>query len=70
MYLCTKDPTVKIDGERIVLSAPSGKETVQIALSLNQLLKLRIATIKVMDDAFAIPEPAIAEVIPMKRRRA
>lgn len=38
--LCTDRPSARLENDRVILSIPSGKETLEIALSLNQAMFL------------------------------
>jgi len=70
MLLCTGKPSVQIEGERIVITIPSGKETVEVAMTLNEALVLRASVGRATDQAllsdFAAPS---AEVVAFVRRR-
>ena len=60
--LATGNPSAKIDGDRILVSFPSGGDKVQVSLSLNQVLNLSQVThrtsIEALKDGFAAPREA------------
>lgn len=60
--LATGAPDASIDGDRILVSFPSGKDTVQVSLSLNQALHLfqctKVVAIDALDHGFAAPARA------------
>jgi len=70
MLLGTGKPKADIQGDRIVISIPSGNETAEIALTLHQALALRAAIRNVTDVAllqdFAAPS---ADIIHLPKRR-
>jgi len=70
LILATDGPGAKAEGDRIILNIPSGKDSLQIALSLNQALlcsaELRRVVSNALDSGFAA---ANAEVIKMPSRR-
>lgn len=60
--LCTSNPGVKTEaGGRIVIDIASGRDTVEIALSLHQALALvhalRMETVTAMTEGFASTRP-------------
>jgi len=53
IYLCTNIPGVDISGDKIIVTMPSGREDVQIAMTLNQALMLQQGLKEAVHDAFS-----------------
>jgi hypothetical protein len=76
LILCTGNPKAETNDKReqIVVSFPSGKDTFQVALSLDQALRLyqvvRGTAIEALDAGFASPSRNAEIVAFPKRRRA
>lgn len=68
--LATGSPNAEIDGDRILVSFPSGKDTVQASLSLNQALHLfqctKVVAIDALDHGFAAPAKGDLAAFPTK----
>lgn len=69
MILCTGEASWEQQGDRIVLSLPSGKEVVEVALTVAQAMHLgmtaRHHAVKAVDES-----RLVATVIKLKKRRA
>ena len=70
--LATGQPSVEVIGERIVLSVPSGNDTAQIAMTLDQALcafqRIKNAAIGALNDGFATPPAADLIAYPSRKQ--
>lgn len=66
--LATGNPTLTTEGDRTLVAFPSGTDELVISLSLNQLIHLRQRSGAAVNDAFAAPQPEVAEVITLRRK--
>ncbi len=73
LILATDKPDAELQDGRIVLTIPSGKDRIEIALSLNQALccqeMLKRATRDAYDTGFAATAADVIK-LPAKRRKA
>lgn len=66
--LCTGAPAFEFDGERTIVSFPSGKgEAVRVALNRNQLCYLSQSSHRAMVEAFEQPQAETAKPIALRR---
>ncbi|MBA4755861.1 MAG: hypothetical protein H2050_13625 [Sphingobium sp.] len=75
LILCTGSINVEAVGERMRLSIPSGSDTLEIDLSLNQVLRLkeaaRRAAFTALEDGFASTSATVVRFPkPRKSKRA
>ncbi|GAA4643972.1 hypothetical protein GCM10023115_19320 [Pontixanthobacter gangjinensis] len=64
--LCTSTPVFTDAGENTLLTFPSGDgEPIRIVLTRNQLCLLAMHSQIARTDAFAKPQPEMAELVPM-----
>lgn len=72
IILATDRPEATIDGERIIVSFPSGADKMQVSLSLHDAMHLfnrtRAAAFDALDQGFASPKKA--DLIPFPTREA
>lgn len=70
MHLATEAPSVTFDGDRIVASFPSGRETIEISLTINQATHLSLTAERARCQAFlAIQESngRGAQIVPFRK---
>ena len=72
IILATDKPEATIDGERIIVSFPSGADKMQVSLSLHDAMHLfnrtRAAAFDALDQGFASPQGA--DLIPFPTKEA
>ena len=68
MFLATDIATAAVEGQQIVLTVPSGKQQVEIALTPNQAIHLSQSLLRAATDQ--IEPRGNAAVIDFERRRA
>jgi hypothetical protein len=70
VVLAPGEPRAEAQGEQIGVTIPSGKDVIEIALSLHQALNLLGDTRLAIEAVFAdLKQRANAEVIPLKRKQ-
>lgn len=70
IFLATGQPDAEIMGEHIVLTVKSGKDSVQVALSLHQALDMRTRLHNAVHEAMqGFARPSAAAVIPLPTPR-
>lgn len=67
MYLATDVPSAKFDGQRIVLTVPSGNDSPQIAMTLHEAMKMGHSLIRAASSAVTEANRE-AEIVPFRRR--
>lgn len=69
--LCTAKPQYRLNADQVFISFPSRPdETVEIALTRNQLCELYRTTRTAMDASFYRPESSAAEIVPIRAKVA
>jgi hypothetical protein len=74
MHIATDQPNAQWIGEQVIVSIPSGRDTIEIALSLHQALALAHDTILQANEAMRAdllgrPVPACAQIVAFPKRR-
>lgn len=75
--LCTGAPLADLDesGTRVIATIPSGRDELQISLSLNEAMRLAQSLLLAVTDGFsAVDQRSVAQVVPFhkptRRRQA
>jgi hypothetical protein len=68
--LCTGQPSVRHDGDRIIATIPSGNSEIEIALNYGQATRLGETIVRAARAAiYADNVAASAEIVPLKPKR-
>lgn len=70
MLLCTAEPKFRVEGEQIIMTVPSGKDRIEIAVQLNHLLSIHHGANRAVQNFYARPMPSTAQIVPFNQRRA
>lgn len=67
MFLATEAPRAKFDGERIILTVPSGNSSEQIAMTVHEAMSMAHGVLRAASGAISEANMG-AEIIAFRRR--